>query len=139
MAGKRATELVKFTHTGEGDTVFQIVEMPESGALGYYSIFMRRVSGVGDGHIEEISGGFDAAGAHTYTVGEVYNGWDDDLALVRDGDPNRFPYLKIELEFEDDFEEVEEPEAPEDPEAPPVPTPDPVPLTTVVELYITAY
>lgn len=133
MAGKRATKSVIFTHSGASSEVSKIVEMPESGAMGYCSVFMRRISGTGDGHIEAISGGFDSAGSFTYAIGNAYNNWSDSLDIVRDGDPNRFPYLKIELDFDDDFEEVTPPEDPEDPE------PDPVPLTTVVELYITAY
>lgn len=123
MAGKRATKSVIFTHSGDSSEVSKVIEMPESGAMGSYSIFMRRISGTGDGHIETISGGFDSAGSFTFAIGNAYSNWSDSLDIVRDGDSNRFPYLKIELDFDDDFDDSEEP----------------LPTTTVVELYITAY
>lgn len=115
MAGKRIFKVVKFTHSGDSSNLEEVVEMPEGGAAGLFSVFVRRISGTGTGYIENIYGCFDAAGEHGLLIGNAYSNWSDDLVIVRDGDSNRYPYLKFELDFDEDSD------------------------TTEVELYITAY
>lgn len=107
MAGKRTFKTIKFTHSGDSETLSQVVEVPEGGAAGLNSVFMRRVSGTGDGHVEAIYGCFDAAGEHGLLIGTSYSAWTDDLSQIRYNDNNMYPYLKFEVDFETDTDTTE--------------------------------
>lgn len=103
MVGNRIYKKLTFTHSGDSETISQVVEMPEGGALGIFDIFARRVSGTGDGHIEYIYGSFEESGENGYQLGASYNNWTDELFSIRwNGDSNQFPYLKIDADFEED-------------------------------------
>lgn len=107
MAGKRIVKTLRFTHSGETDTLSQVVEIPEGGAAGNFDIWHRRISGNGEGYIEYIYGSFEQSGENGYQLGNSYDGWSDELTPVRWwGDDNQFPYLKIEAEFYENTEET---------------------------------
>lgn len=106
MAGNRGFKKLTFTHSGEATTLSQVVEMPEGGPIGEWNMFQRRVSGTGDGYIENIYGSFESSGENAYQLGYYYSNWEDQLTPVRWwGEENQFPYLRVEADFEDEPEE----------------------------------
>lgn len=112
MAGKRTFKQVVFDRS-EGATVIKTLPLPEGGAMGYFSVWNRRVSGAGNVYLT-VYGSFNQNPTEDERYELNSGGTNDFLDTFLSEWYAEWSYLTIKAEFDD---------------------PDP----TTVEVYIASY